>query len=130
MIFLKEVPPDELVGFGVPRFEGNRITDIVEKPGDPRLNPGLEPPSPYAVIGLYCYDAAVFEIIRGLDRSARGEFEISDVNRTYAKRGELSHAVLDGWWGDAGTPESLDEIGTWIKADGANRLLHQHEGVS
>ena len=96
-ILLKEVPDPQR--FGVPVFDGDRIVAIEEKPAAPR--------SRYAVIGVYLYDARVFEIIRGLSPSARGELEITDVNNRYLAWGELTHEVIDGWWTDAGTVESL-----------------------
>jgi glucose-1-phosphate thymidylyltransferase len=119
-IFLKEVPDPER--FGVPVFdEGGRIVEIVEKPGllDRRFS---EPPSRYAVVGLYCYDPDVFEIIRGLEPSERGEYEITDVNRAYVERGDLSYDFVSGWWRDAGTHEALSQIGQLIDETGANLL--------
>ena len=96
-ILLKEVPDPER--FGVPVFEAGRIAAIEEKP--------RVPASRFAVIGVYLYDARVFEIIRGLAPSERGELEITDVNNRYLAWGELTHEVIDGWWTDAGTVESL-----------------------
>ena len=103
-ILLKEVPDPER--FGVPVFDGGRIVAIEEKPTAPR--------SPYAVIGVYLYDARVFDIIRGLSPSERGELEITDVNNRYLGWGELSHAIIDGWWTDAGTVPSLFRAATLI----------------
>ncbi len=117
-IFLKEVPDPER--FGVPVFdEGKRIVDISEKPGrlDHRFT---EPPSPYAVVGLYCFDAQVYDIIRTLKPSERDELEITDVNRAYIERGQLSYSFVTGWWKDAGTHESLSQIGNLIAQTGAN----------
>ncbi|HKN48350.1 MAG TPA: sugar phosphate nucleotidyltransferase [Candidatus Polarisedimenticolia bacterium] len=85
--------------FGVPEFKDGRIVAIEEKPKAPR--------SEYAVIGVYMYDATVFEIIRTLNPSARNELEITDVNNAYIARGEMQHDILEGWWTDAGTFESL-----------------------
>jgi glucose-1-phosphate thymidylyltransferase len=85
--------------FGVPVINGDRITRIEEKPKMPK--------SDYAVTGLYMYDASVFEIIRTLKPSARGELEITDVNNAYIERNEMAYAIVDGWWSDAGTFESL-----------------------
>ena len=96
-IILKEVPDPQR--FGIPIFEGKRIVGIEEKPKHPR--------SPYAVTGIYFYDSTVFNIIQPLKPSARGELEITDVNNAYIKRGEMTWEVLDGWWTDAGTFESL-----------------------
>jgi glucose-1-phosphate thymidylyltransferase len=96
-ILLKQVPDPER--FGVPVFEGKRIVRIEEKP---RM-----PASPYAVIGVYFYDGTVFERVRTLKPSGRGEFEITDVNNSYLNEGKLSHDVIEGGWTDAGTFESL-----------------------
>jgi glucose-1-phosphate thymidylyltransferase len=85
--------------FGVPVFEGNRILRIEEKPKNPK--------SDYAVTGLYMYDQTVFDIIKTLKPSGRGELEITDVNNAYIARGEMSYALVDGWWSDAGTFDSL-----------------------
>ncbi|MCI0533987.1 MAG: NTP transferase domain-containing protein [Verrucomicrobiales bacterium] len=97
MILLKDVPDPQR--FGVPVFQDGRLLRIEEKPSQPK--------SPYAVIGVYFYDVTVFDRIRELAPSARGEFEITDVNNSYLRDGQLHHAVLDGWWTDAGTFESL-----------------------
>jgi glucose-1-phosphate thymidylyltransferase len=97
MILLKEVPDPER--FGVPVFEGERIVRIEEKPQAPR--------SRFAVIGVYVYDARVFDIIATLRPSGRGELEITDVNNQYLAWGELDHGYVDGWWTDAGSIESL-----------------------
>ena len=97
LILLKEVPDPER--FGVPMFEGSRIVRIEEKP---RL-----PASSYAVIGVYFYDATVFDRVRTLKPSGRGEFEITEVNNSYLRDGQLSYHKIDGGWTDAGTFESL-----------------------
>ncbi len=96
-ILLKEVPDPQR--FGVPVFENGKIIKIEEKPKLPR--------SRYAVTGIYFYDANVFDRIRPLKPSSRGELEISDVNNAYIERGEMTWSLLDGWWTDAGTFESL-----------------------
>lgn len=96
-ILLKEVP--DAKRFGVAEVKGNRIVGIEEKPEQPRSN--------YAVTGVYMYDSTVFEKIRTLEPSDRGELEITDVNNAYIREGTLSFAFLDGWWTDAGTFESL-----------------------
>lgn len=100
-IILKEV--HDASRFGVPVFEGGneqgRITRIEEKPANPASN--------YAVIGIYFYDATVFDRIKTLKPSGRGELEITDLNNSYLAEGKLRHSVLDGWWTDAGTFESL-----------------------
>jgi glucose-1-phosphate thymidylyltransferase len=97
MILLKEVPDPER--FGVPVLEGERIVRIEEKPKAPL--------SRYAVIGVYLYDARVFDIIKTLKPSGRGELEITDVNNQYLAWGELTYGYVDGWWTDAGAIESL-----------------------
>lgn len=96
-IILKKVNDPER--FGVPVFRGSKITRIEEKPKVPR--------SPFAVIGIYMYDNSVFEIIKTLKPSGRGELEITDVNNAYLKNGEMSYDILEGWWTDAGTFDSL-----------------------
>ena len=80
--------------YGVAELRGKRIVSIVEKP--------VRPKSHYAVVGIYMYDASVFNIIKTLKPSRRGELEITDVNNAYIKRGELAYDILDGWWADAG----------------------------
>jgi glucose-1-phosphate thymidylyltransferase len=96
-VLLKAVHDPER--FGVAEVEDGRIARIVEKPQDPR--------SDLAVIGVYMYDNSVFDIVGALEPSARGELEITDVNNAYLERGQLHHDVIDGWWTDAGTFESL-----------------------
>ena len=81
-----------------------------------------EPPSSDAVVGLYCYSPDVFDLIRGLEPSSRGELEITDVNRHYAVNGTLACHRVTGWWEDAGTQESLREIGALIERTGVNKL--------
>jgi glucose-1-phosphate thymidylyltransferase len=97
-VLLKEVPDPQR--FGVAEFgpEG-QITRILEKP--------LEPPSAQAVIGVYMYDARVWEMLPGLQLSARGQYEVTDLSNAYLQRGELQHDVIPFGWSDAGTPESL-----------------------
>lgn len=97
MIFLKEVPDAQR--FGVATLEGDRVIKIIEKPEQPE--------SPYAVTGLYLYDANVFRIISGLTPSGRGELEITDVNNAYIEKGAMRYALLQGDWTDAGTFPSL-----------------------
>jgi glucose-1-phosphate thymidylyltransferase len=96
-ILLKEVPDPQR--FGVAVFENGQLVRIEEKPAVPQSN--------YAVTGIYMYDATVFDIIEGLRPSARNELEITDVNNTYIERGEMTWEILEGWWTDAGTFESL-----------------------
>jgi glucose-1-phosphate thymidylyltransferase len=97
LILLKEVPDPER--FGVPVLEGKRMVRIEEKPKIPC--------SPYAVIGVYFYDGTVFDRVRTLRPSGRGEFEITDVNNSYLFDGQLSYDIIEGGWTDAGTFESL-----------------------
>jgi len=85
--------------FGVAEISGDKVISIEEKPEEPKSN--------YAVTGIYFYDAAVFDIIRTLKPSARGELEITDVNNTYIAKGQLAYDILEGWWTDAGTFDSL-----------------------
>jgi len=96
-LLLKQVPDPQR--FGVAELVGDRIVGIEEKPRQPKSN--------YVVTGIYFYDASVFEIIRTLKPSARGELEISDVNAAYIRKGQLAYDILEGWWTDAGTFESL-----------------------
>ena len=111
-LLLKEVHDPER--FGVVRFENEKITEIIEKPKDP--------PSNLAVTGIYFYDRDVFDFCNSLVPSARGELEITDVNNFYLTRGDLTYEVLDGWWTDAGTFDSLYRASKLIKDDGANHL--------
>ncbi len=100
-IFLKEVSDPER--FGVPVFdEKDNIVKIEEKPKKPK--------SKYAVTGLYLYDATAFDKIRQLERSARGELEITDLNNLYIKESKMKWAKLDGFWSDAGTFDSLNLV--------------------
>jgi glucose-1-phosphate thymidylyltransferase len=88
--------------FGVAQILDSQVLSIEEKPQNPKSN--------YAVTGVYFYDPAVFEIIRTLKPSARGELEITDVNNAYIARKQLAFDILDGWWSDAGTFESLAAV--------------------
>lgn len=97
-ILVKEVEDPQR--FGVVEISRNKVISIEEKPKKPKSN--------YVVTGIYFYDPAVFEIIRRLKPSRRGELEISDVNNAYLKKGLLSYEVISGWWTDAGTFESLE----------------------
>ncbi len=111
-IILKEV--DDAHRFGVAELDGNRVARIVEKPKQPKSN--------WAVTGIYFYDETVFEFIRGLAPSQRGELEITDVNNMYIERGDLTFDPLKGWWTDAGTFESLRRASNLVAQSGANRL--------
>jgi len=111
-IILKEVPDPER--FGVPVFEGDRIICIEEKPKVPK--------SRYAVTGIYMYDATAFDRIRKLKPSGRGELEITDVNNQYLADGTLTYSILEGWWTDAGTFESLLRANNLVARGGANNV--------
>ena len=111
-ILLKEVPDPQR--FGVPEIVEGTIRGIVEKPKTPKSN--------YAVIGIYMYDASVFEIIKTLKPSDRGELEITDVNNEYLRRGNLTYDILDGWWTDAGTFDSLLRASNLVAQTGANKI--------
>ena len=111
-VLLKEVHDPKR--FGVPAFENGRIVSIEEKPSNPA--------SSYAVIGIYMYDNTVFDFIKTLKPSGRGELEITDVNNYYINRGTITHDILDGWWTDAGTFKSLQYAGNMVAKTGANRV--------
>lgn len=85
--------------FGVPEIKGEQIVSIEEKPSTPK--------SSYAVTGIYMFDHHVFDIVKTLKPSARGELEITDVNNAYIEKGQLTFDILNGWWTDAGTHPSL-----------------------
>ena len=120
LVFVKEVPDPE--NFGVVVYDGDgRVTDIVEKAGvvDTRYD---APPTNDAVVGLYCYPHDVFQIIDGLEPSSRGELEITDVNRVYAQRGELTVHRVEGWWHDGGKHwMDLADVGRLIDETGVNK---------
>ncbi|MGZ5434759.1 MAG: sugar phosphate nucleotidyltransferase [Pyrinomonadaceae bacterium] len=115
-ILLKKVTDPER--FGVPELDGQRVLRIDEKPKQPK--------SGYAVIGIYLYDNTVFNIIRTLKPSGRGELEITDVNNAYISRGEMTWEELEGWWTDAGTFESLLHASNLVADTGANHLELTH----
>ncbi len=100
--------------FGVPELDGEKVVQIEEKPENPK--------SDFAVIGIYFYDNTVFDIIKTLKPSERGELEITDVNNHYINRGEMTWAELEGWWTDAGTFESLLHATNLVAETGANNL--------
>jgi glucose-1-phosphate thymidylyltransferase len=118
-VLLKEMSsPEHLRHLGVPIIENGRILFVREKP--------MNPPSQYAVIGVYMYDSAVFDVVDGLKPSARGEMEITDVNNAYIDRGEMEYDVIDGWWGDAG--ESIDvyyEVIDFVRTNGVNKTSNK-----
>ncbi len=114
-IVLARLPSAEhLQHLGVAELDGNRVLRIVEKP--------QEPPSDYAVTGIYLYDDAVWEFLPTLKPSGRGELEITDVNNWYVEQGMMEYDVVDGFWGDAG--ESIDAyyaVNDFVRASGANK---------
>ncbi len=112
MILLKEVPDPHR--FGVAEMKGDRIVSVEEKPKTPKSN--------HAVIGIYFYDSAVFDIIKTLKPSGRGELEITDVNNRYIEERLMTYGVLDGWWTDAGTFESLLRANVLVSETGANKI--------
>jgi glucose-1-phosphate thymidylyltransferase len=97
-VLLKQVPTPQR--FGVALLSDDKIIGIEEKPKKPK--------SDYAIIGIYFYDDSVFDVIRELKPSGRGELEITDVNNAYIAKNQLAYDILEGWWTDAGTFESLD----------------------
>jgi glucose-1-phosphate thymidylyltransferase len=113
MILLKEV--DDPERFGVARVEGDRVTSIVEKP--------VEADSRLAVTGCYLYDARVFDVIKTLTPSHRGELEITDVNNRYIEWGAMRYRRVSGWWTDAGTVPSLHRAANLVAQEGDNRVL-------
>jgi glucose-1-phosphate thymidylyltransferase len=116
ILLAREQNPEHLRHLGVPELDGDgRVVRIVEKPE--------QPPSPYAVTGIYFYDPAVFEVIPHLEPSGRGELEITDVNNWYVEQGTMEYDVLEGFWGDAG--ESIDAyyaVNDFVRRNGANKL--------
>lgn len=110
-IFLKGVSNPQ--SYGVPKLIDGKIVEILEKPN--------EPPSPYAVTGFYLYTPDVFDVIKTIQPSARGELEISHVNDHYVKKGTLSHTMLDGFWGDCG--ESIDHMMAVARYVQENKLI-------
>ena len=111
-IILKEVPDPHR--FGVAVRNGDKVVKILEKPENP--------PSNLAVIGIYFYDGKVFDIVKGLKPSDRGELEITDVNNAYISRGTMTWEILDGWWTDAGTIASLYRATRLVAEGDANKM--------
>lgn len=111
-ILLKKVPDPNR--FGVPEINGDKVLRIEEKPANPK--------SDFAVIGIYFYDSTVFDIIKTLKPSERGELEITDVNNHFINRNEMTWNELEGWWTDAGTFESLLYATNLVAETGANNL--------
>ena len=113
MILLKSVPDSHR--FGVAEIDGDRVTNIIEKPA--------EPPTDLAVTGCYLFDAKVFDFIRELEPSGRGELEITDVNNAYIRAGGMRHHRVEGWWTDAGTVPSLYRASELIAREDGNEVL-------
>ncbi len=116
-ILLKKV--SDAQRFGVAEIHDDRVVGIEEKPSVPKSN--------YAVIGIYLYDATVFQKIRRLKPSGRGELEITDVNNFYVKEAAMTFETLEGWWTDAGTFESLLRASNLVAKTGANKMRTQGE---
>lgn len=104
-VILKKVADPER--FGVPEFDNKKIKRIIEKP--------KSPPSEYAVTGIYFYDSQVFDFIKSLNPSERGELEITDVNNRYIEMGQMQYDIMEGWWTDAGTFESLYKASSLLR---------------
>jgi glucose-1-phosphate thymidylyltransferase len=114
ILLAREEDPEHLRHLGVPELDDGRVVKILEKPA--------EPPSAFAVTGIYFYDPSVFEIIPELEPSGRGELEITDVNNWFIDQGTMQYDVLEGFWGDAG--ESIDAyyaVNDFVRANGANK---------
>jgi glucose-1-phosphate thymidylyltransferase len=114
ILLAREEDPEHLRHLGVPELDGERIVRILEKPADP--------PSPFAVTGIYFYDESVWDVLPTLEPSGRGELEITDVNNWYVGQGLMEYDVLEGFWGDAG--ESIDAyyaVNDFVRKHGANR---------
>jgi glucose-1-phosphate thymidylyltransferase len=111
-IMLKEV--DDPQRFGVAVLDGDKVVKIEEKPEQPDTN--------YAVTGIYMFDHNVFDMIKTLKPSERGELEITDVNNMYIDKGTMTYEILDGWWTDAGTFPSLLKASNLVAKTGANNL--------
>lgn len=111
-ILIKQVPDPER--FGVVTFRGKQVLEVVEKPKVPK--------SRYAVVGVYLYDAQVFDMIRTLKPSSRGELEITDVNNAYIRKKQMTCDILKGWWSDCGTFDSL------LRAGNLAARLHTRRG--
>jgi glucose-1-phosphate thymidylyltransferase len=118
-ILVKEVADAQR--FGVAEIRGEKVVGIEEKPKNPKSN--------HAVIGIYLYDKTVFEKIRRLKPSGRGELEITDVNNFYIEEDKLSYEILDGWWTDAGTFESLLRANQLVAETGANKMVGSEKSV-
>jgi glucose-1-phosphate thymidylyltransferase len=106
--------PTHLRHLGVPALDGDRVVRIVEKPEDP--------PSGYAVTGIYFYDDSVWDVIPNLEPSGRGELEITDVNNAFVDRSAMEYDILEGFWGDAGESiEAYYEVNDFVRTHGVNK---------
>ena len=119
-ILIMEVPDPHR--YGVAELRGDRIVSIEEKPKHPKSN--------YCVTGIYMYDASVFNIIKALKPSGRGELEITDVNNEYIRRGTMTYDILEGWWTDAGTFESLARSNELVRSSAINIELSKEAAPS
>jgi glucose-1-phosphate thymidylyltransferase len=115
LLLAREPDPEHLRHLGVPELDADgRIARIVEKPADP--------PSEYAVTGVYFYDAAVWEVLPTLEPSGRGELEITDVNNWYVEQDAMEYDVLEGYWGDAGESiEAYYAVNDFVRGNGVNK---------
>ncbi len=114
ILLAREEDPEHLRHLGVPELDGDRVVHIHEKPENP--------PSNFAVTGIYFYESAVFEIIPELEPSGRGELEITDVNNWFIDRGTMEYDVLEGFWGDAGESiEAYYAVNDFVRTNGANK---------
>ena len=115
VLLAREPSREHLRHLGVPELDGDgRLVRVVEKPD--------EPPSEYAVTGVYFYDGAVWDVLPSLEPSGRGELEISDVNNWYIERGAMEYDVVEGFWGDAGDSlDAYDAVHDFVRRSGANR---------
>ena len=114
IVLSKVEEPEHLRHLGVAELDGDKVVRIVEKPE--------QPPSDYAVTGLYFYDSSVFEFLPSLSPSARGELEITDVNNWFVEQGLMEYDVAEGFWGDAG--ESIDAyyaVNDFVRRSGVNK---------
>lgn len=114
-ILLKQVEDPQR--YGVAELQGSNILSIEEKPQAPKSN--------FCVTGIYMYDSRVFNIIKTLKPSGRGELEITDVNNAYIAEGTLTYGILSGWWTDAGTFESLlkaNELADGVRLDNGEKI--------
>jgi glucose-1-phosphate thymidylyltransferase len=114
ILLAREEDPEHLRHLGVPELDDGKVVRIHEKPA--------EPPSNFAVTGIYFYEPSVFEVIPELEPSGRGELEITDVNNWFIDRGTMQYDVLEGFWGDAGESiEAYYAVNDFVRSNGANK---------